>query len=61
MNTYEKEKVVQAFKKDILPILTERIRDAILKIKNFGYWEIEEIRLRANKPLMIYKNNQGYF
>lgn len=61
MSTYEKEKVVQTFKKDIFPILTERIREPLIKMKNFGFYEIEEIRLRANKPLILYKNNQGFF
>ncbi|MCX7695077.1 MAG: stage III sporulation protein AA [Caloramator sp.] len=61
MNTYEKEKVIQTFRKDIFPVLTERIREPIIKMKSFGFYEIEEIRLRANKPLMLYRNNQGFF
>ncbi|CDF58218.1 stage III sporulation protein AA [Thermobrachium celere] len=61
MFTYDKEKIKETFKKDIFPVLTERIRNAINKINNNGYVEIEEIRLRTNKPLMVYKNNEGYF
>lgn len=61
MVTYDKEKVVHTFENEIFPVLIEKVKKPISKMHNKSFVEIEEIRLRANQPIMIYKNKSGYF
>lgn len=61
MNTYDKDNVKRTFELEIFPVLIEKIREPIKNMKNYGYVDIEEIRLRADKPVMIYIKNKGYF
>lgn len=61
MDTYDKEKVKRTFESEIFPVLIEKIREPLKSIKNNGYVDVEEIRLKAEKPVMIYIKNKGYF
>lgn len=61
MVTYDKEKVKRTFETEIFPVLIEKIKEPLKNMKNSGYVDIEEIRLRADRPVMIYIKNKGYF
>lgn len=51
---------VQSFERDILKMLCPQIRDVIKKVGLTDLMTTEEIRLRANKPLML-QNKMGCF
>jgi len=51
---------VQNFEKDILRMISPQVRDVLKKIPLNELITTEEIRLRANKPLMI-QNEKGSF
>ncbi|GAE87642.1 stage III sporulation protein AA [Acetivibrio straminisolvens] len=51
---------LQCFEKDILRMICSPIRDVIKKVPVTELMTTEEIRLRANKPLMI-QNEKGSF
>lgn len=54
-------RITETLERDVYPVLTDRILTRIKKIPPFDLEGIEEIRLRADKPLMISKGGQDYF
>jgi stage III sporulation protein AA len=57
----EKKKLFDVLERDILPVLPEKIANSIKKIPAEEINNLEEIRLRADKPLMIFKGGHDYF
>lgn len=54
-------RIIETLERDIYPVLTDRLLAIINKIPPNDLEGIEEIRLRAGKPLMISKGGQDYF
>jgi len=52
---------VQNFEKDILRMISPQVRDVLKKIPLNELITTEEIRLRANKPLMIQNEKETFF
>lgn len=61
INCINHMRITEALERDVYPVLTDRILTRIKKIPPFDLEGIEEIRLRADKPLMISKGGQDYF
>lgn len=55
------KRIIETLERDIYPVLTDRILTRIKKVPAWDIAGIEEIRLRADKPLMISKSGQDYF
>lgn len=56
------EKIIDGIlEKNIYPVLPIGITSVLKKVKASDICGIEEIRLRADKPLMIYKGGSDYF
>jgi stage III sporulation protein AA len=53
--------IVETLERDIYPVLTDRVQSVLGKLPREDIAGIEEIRLRADKPVMIFKNGQDYF
>lgn len=53
--------IVETLERDIYPVLTDRVQSLFKRIPPEDIAGIEEIRLRADKPIMIFKNGQDYF
>lgn len=51
----------RTLERDIYPVLTERVAGALIRVTEGDIRDVEEIRLRAEKPLMIFKGGQDYF
>jgi len=51
---------VQNFEKDILRMISPQVRDVLKKIPLNELITTEEIRLRANKPLMIQNEKEAF-
>lgn len=54
-------KTQASLQRDIYPVLTEKISSLLKKIPTDDIKDIEEIRLRGEKPLMISKCSRDYF
>lgn len=61
MYTREESYVRNTLEKDILPALPKKLSSILTKISDEEINSIEEIRLRAEKPLMVYKRGQDMF
>lgn len=61
MNHINDKRIIETLEREIYPVLTEKILTRIKKISQPDIEGIEEIRLRADKPLMISKSGQDYF
>lgn len=55
------KRIIETLERDIYPVLTDRVLTRIKKISSEDIAGIEEIRLRADKPLMLSKGGQDYF
>jgi stage III sporulation protein AA len=55
------KRITETLERDIYPVLTDGILSRIKVISLSDIEGIEEIRLRADKPLMISKGGQDYF
>jgi stage III sporulation protein AA len=53
--------IVETLERDIYPVLTDRVQSVLGKLPREDIAGIEEIRLRADKPVMIFKNGQDLF
>lgn len=51
----------ESLERDVFPGLPDRIKKALMRITREEIIDIEEIRLRAGKPLMICKGGMDYF
>jgi stage III sporulation protein AA len=63
-NCYESntsQKYTDILKKDILPMLSKRVAQVIEKAMAYGLGTVEEIRLRAGKPLILLNYNREWF
>ncbi|TDT61954.1 stage III sporulation protein AA [Fonticella tunisiensis] len=61
MYLYDEKKIRDVLERDIIPVLPERISKIIGKISPGDMQYIEEIRLRVQRPLMIFKGGLDYF
>lgn len=61
INCISDKRITETLERDIYPVLTDRILSRMKRISPFDLERIEEIRLRADKPLMISKGGQDYF
>lgn len=61
MYTYDEEKTCNVLERDILPVLCDKVMNALKNISLKEIADIEEIRLRGDKPLMICKGGKDYF
>jgi stage III sporulation protein AA len=57
----DRRKIFDVLERDVLPVLPEKVSKVIRKISYESLNDIEEIRLRAQKPLMIFKGGQDFF
>ncbi|SKC72196.1 stage III sporulation protein AA [Maledivibacter halophilus] len=55
------KKTIDVNHKEILEILPRRLRNLFSNMPNSFLKDVEEFRLRANKPLIIYSNGEDYF
>lgn len=60
-NCLNDKRITETLERDIYPVLTDKILTRIKKISEHDIEGIEEIRIRADKPLMISKSGQDYF
>lgn len=58
---FNKHSILENYYRDIIPVLPDTVSCAIEKLSEDEISDIEEIRLRANKPVMIYLKNKDYF
>lgn len=61
INHINDKRITETLEREIYPVLTDKILTRIKKISQPDIEGIEEIRLRADKPLMISKGGQDYF
>lgn len=61
INCISDKRITETLERDVYPVLTDRILARMKRISPFDLEGIEEIRLRADKPLMISKGGQDYF
>ena len=57
----EEKTLDEILEKNIYPVLPSKITSILKKVNISDICGIEEIRLRADKPLMIYKGGSDYF
>lgn len=61
MNSWNKEnKTRKVLQEEILTGVSPRIKEIIMKVPDEYVMELEEIRIRLGKPLMIYSNKHDY-
>jgi stage III sporulation protein AA len=58
---YTNEKKLSVIEKDIIPFLSLEIRSILRAIDTQKTCSLEEIRLRADKPLMVHSNIKDWF
>lgn len=56
-----KMKTMVILERDIYPVLTEGVGSLLKKIPAEDIKDVEEIRIRAEKPLMVFKCGRDYF
>lgn len=59
--TAEKENSLNRLKRDILPVLSQEIADVLCRVDIGRLEQLEEIRLRADKPLMLQNYRNEWF
>lgn len=59
--TVEKESSLKRLKRDILPVLPQEIAGALARVDTGRLGQLEEIRLRADKPLMLQNYREEWF
>lgn len=53
--------MVEILNREVFSVLPETISDSLKKLKSYDIDDIEEIRMRVDKPLMIFKRGRDYF
>ncbi|MCX7885195.1 MAG: stage III sporulation protein AA [Caloramator sp.] len=61
MDVTDDKSILEILKREILPLLSQRVAKKISELNLNEISGIEEIRMRAEKPLMIFKDGYDYF
>lgn len=57
----DKIKIINTIERDIYPVLTEKMSSIFKSIPGNNLKDIEEIRLRAEKPIMLFISGRDYY
>jgi stage III sporulation protein AA len=57
----ERKNQINVLERDIIPVIPDKIAAILRKLPQDVVNNVEEIRLRSQKPLMIFKGGQDYF
>ena len=61
MQSTKESMAEQSLLRDIYPVLPDRIRSSLTRVPYEQIKGIEEIRLRAERPLMVSEGGRDYF